>query len=311
VAAFTNLEKKFVISIAIINQKGGVGKTTVSLNLAAALSLKQKKVLLIDLDPQGHSTIGCGKNKKSIQLSLFNLLSPSLSKPRVAEVKLSISEHLDLIPSNITLSQFEPLMLGGADREYFLRNLLKNVTGYDFVIIDAPPSLGLLTINALLAATKIIVPLELSPLSFDGVESLGDTINLLQQRLGHRAEIKYVINRFQANSKIGQELWMEFLKSYEAQTFAQPIPATVRFLENLRAGNPFRLKNLGPKAHAAIEAVAEEVLQWSLQPKLTATMLRQSGLNSAAYNFSPEVPQSVPVTAGATVDDSAPASIFL
>ncbi|MDR2431786.1 MAG: ParA family protein [Candidatus Margulisbacteria bacterium] len=178
--------------IALANHKGGCGKTTTAINLAYRLSRLKQKVLLIDLDPQGHSSLGLNINPDRVDLSCYDFLQ----KKPFAEVVIKIMPGLDLIPGAMKTAFIEQILAGKNRREYRLKDVLKKVSGYDYALIDSPPSLGLLTINALLAARKVLVPLEPGNYALHGLQKLEDTLKMLQNKAGHKLEARYIVTMF-------------------------------------------------------------------------------------------------------------------
>ncbi|MCM8771326.1 MAG: AAA family ATPase [Candidatus Omnitrophica bacterium] len=183
--------------IAIANQKGGCGKTTTAINLAAALALNDKKVLLIDFDPQAHATQGLNI---SSELNIYNVLSPiTHKKARLENIIKSIGPNFDLAPSGIILSTLEQELSDEISRESRLSEVLTNFinrTYYNYALIDCPPNLGLLTINAICASHQIIIPVEASRFSIDGISRLIDIINLIKERLNHHADYQILTTMF-------------------------------------------------------------------------------------------------------------------
>ncbi len=193
--------------IAIANHKGGCGKTTTAINLAYSLSLINKKVLLVDLDPQGHATLGLNIDPDRLEKSNFDLLTPN-SKTTVAQVKLNIYKNLDLLPANMMLAFLEQLLSGKNQREFRLKNILSKIkNNYDFIIIDTAPSLGLLTINALLAANKVIIALEPSNYALHGLSKIEETIDLITQKAKHKIKLRYLLTLFNKNSKFSYDFF--------------------------------------------------------------------------------------------------------
>lgn len=178
--------------IAIANQKGGVGKTTTAVNLSAWLSLLGCRVMLVDIDPQGNTTSGVGVDKDVLEYCIYDLILGNIEIDAV--LRNNILEKLDLIPSSIELAGAEIEMVGVKNREFILRNILVKVKEqYDYIIIDCPPSLGLLTINALVAADSVIVPLQCEYYALEGLGQLMNTIKLVQQSLNKELIIKGVV----------------------------------------------------------------------------------------------------------------------
>lgn len=181
--------------IAIANQKGGCGKTTTAINLAASLSTNYRKVLLIDLDPQAHATLGL--NIQS-EFNIYNVLSKLTNKKaRLEEIILNIDSNFDIAPSSIVLSTLEQELAGEISRESRLWEVFKHFKGdYDYILIDCPPNLGILTINAICAAEEVIIPVEASRFALEGLGHLTDIINLIGDRLNHRVNYYVLVSNF-------------------------------------------------------------------------------------------------------------------
>lgn len=178
--------------IAIINQKGGVGKTTTTINLGAALAQKQQYTLLIDSDPQGALSLSLGLPAYDLEFTLYSILTDT--RIPIAAVTHHIRPHLDLVPANIDLAGAELQLVAMMGREYVLREALSNVRGkYDFVLIDCPPSLGLLTVNALVAADEILVPLQCEFLAMRGLDALIDVVARVQRRLNPKLDLLGIV----------------------------------------------------------------------------------------------------------------------
>ena len=178
--------------ISICNQKGGVGKTTTAINLSVYLALSDKRVLLIDIDPQGNATSGLGINKHNIKTSIYDLLIDEID-PKPIVIKTGIN-NLSLLPSTISLTGAEVELVGIMGREYRLKKALSPILqDYDFIIIDCPPSLGLLTVNALAAAGSVLIPIQCEYYALEGLSQLVNTVNLVKENINSNLEIEGVL----------------------------------------------------------------------------------------------------------------------
>ncbi len=226
--------------VAIANQKGGCGKTTTAINLSACLAQKKQKVLVIDLDPQGHSTIGLLGSPPDLQASVYDLLCPQEGRTvSIQQVTESISDHLDLIPSEIILSAAEQKLAGKEGREYRLRSALSGLgDGYDFVVIDCPPNLGLLTFNALLAATEVVIPIDISYFSLHGLGRLLEIINLLRKECGHSLIMNALIANYDRRLRLSELILTEVKRHFNEHLFTSIISTSVKLKEAIKFGKP-------------------------------------------------------------------------
>jgi len=247
--------------ISIFNQKGGVGKTTTNVNLCAALALKGKKVLSIDIDPQGNSSSGFGVDKHNLEYTVYDILIEDFDINKVI-LKTDI-ENLDLIPANIQLAGAEIELTNTKYREKTLResiNLLDNT--YDFIIIDCPPSLGLLSLNALTASDTVLIPIQCEYYSLEGVGQLIDTVKLVRKNLNPKLEIEGVLlNMFDGRTNLSIQVVEEVKKYFKDKVYRTVIPRSVRLAEAPSFGQPIMLYDDKSKGSEAYIKLAEELIK--------------------------------------------------
>jgi len=224
--------------IAICNQKGGVGKTTTAINLSAYLALSGKKILLIDIDPQGNATSGLGVDKHNIKTSIYDLIIDEID-PNPIIIKTDIT-NLYLIPSNLNLTGAEVELVGIMGREYRLKKALASITdGYDFVLIDCPPSLGLLTVNALAAANSVLMPIQCEYYALEGLSQLTNTIKLVKENINSSLEIEGVLlTMADYRTNLTNEVINEVRSYFKEKVYQTVIPRNVRLTEAPGFGKP-------------------------------------------------------------------------
>ena len=221
--------------IAVINQKGGVGKTTTVINLASALSILGQKILIIDLDPQGNATTGLGEENNDDVKNVYNLLIKKIILKDV--IKKTKSENLDIIGSNVNLSGLEVETANDADRAFILKNILEKntenlISNYDCVFIDCPPSLSLLTIMALVAADELLVPLQTEFFALEGITQLVKTIERIKSKLNPELSISGILlTMFDKRNKLSSQVDKEARDYFKEKVFKTVIPRNVRLSE--------------------------------------------------------------------------------
>lgn len=241
--------------ISFSNQKGGVGKTTTCVNMAAYLAQAGKKVLLVDLDPQGNATTGLGFSKGALKKSVYNvIIEDEAVKDNVLETEL---ERLFLLPANIDLAGAEVDLVYKKNRDKVLRAALMPVKdAFDYILIDCPPSLGLLTINALTAADSAIIPIQSEYYALEGLSQLMNTISLVRQHLNKSLKVEgVVLTMYDGRSLISKQIAAEIKKYFSKKLYEIVIPRNIRLSEAPSHGKPILLhdpKCMGARAYAAL-----------------------------------------------------------
>ncbi len=246
--------------IAVTNQKGGVGKTTTAVNLAACLAYKGKKVLVADCDPQGNATSGLGINKEDVEYSVYDCLADS-SRTAEAVIKTK-SRGLSVIASLPELSAAEIELAGQENREFFLKKALDTVKNdYDFVIIDAPPALGMLTINIMTASDSLLIPIQCEYYALEGLSQLMNSIKTIKKSLNKGIDIEGIVaTMFDLRTNLSQQVLDEVTKHFPDKVFKTPIPRNVRLSEAPSYGQPIIKYDITSKGAEAYFALARDVI---------------------------------------------------
>jgi len=246
--------------IAFANQKGGVGKTTTCVNVSTYLALMGKKVLLVDIDPQGNATTGLGLKKSRDIKSIYNVIVGDI-EPEEAIAKTNIP-NLDIIPTNIDLAGVEVEMVYLEHREHILKTAFDKVKdSYDFITIDCPPSLGLLTINAFTGANSVIIPIQCEFFALEGLSQLMNTIRLVKKKLNPELKIEGVVLTMRdTRSNLGKLVGEEITKFFGSTVFNATIPRNVKLAESPSFGMPIYLYDKNCAGAKAYQSLTEELL---------------------------------------------------
>ncbi len=248
--------------IAVINQKGGCGKTTVSINLSAALAVEGHNTLLVDMDPQSHCAVGLAVPEDQIERSIYDVLIARHSNSKLAlkDVVWQIAQDFDLAPSGIELAALEQQLSGKDRREDCLKGVLADYgQGYDYVIVDCPPSIGLLTFNALRAADEVVIPVETGYFALHGLSRQLETLNVLKQQCNQDIMFRVIASMYDVRTKLAREVLSELKKNYKAELFETVVNFNTKLKEAASFGQPITEYDPASKGMRDFAALAQEI----------------------------------------------------
>jgi chromosome partitioning protein len=250
-------------TIAVVNQKGGCGKTTVSINLASALAGTGQRVLLVDMDPQSHCAVGLAVPEEQIEQSIYDvLISRSRNEPiKLTEILWQVGDNLEMAPASIDLSAFEQQMAGIPDRESCLKEALADIgDSYDYTVIDCPPAVGLLTFNALRAATDVVVPVETGYFALHGLSKQLETLGILCKRYSQQVNVKVLASMYDVRTKMAREILAELRSHFDDKMFKTVVSFNTKIKEASSFGQPISEYDPASKGRRDFSSLAEEIL---------------------------------------------------
>ncbi len=246
--------------ISVANQKGGVGKTTTAINLSAALAEKGKKILVVDIDPQGNTTSGFGVDKNEVENTIYELM---LDDCTVAETIIhDVIKNADLIPSNVNLAAAEIELIGVNNKEFILRDAMDFIRqDYDYIIMDCPPSLNVLTVNAMAASDTVLVPIQCEYYALEGLSQLIHTINLVRERLNDKLDVEGIVfTMYDSRTNLSQQVVDNVRTNVELRVYNTVIPRNIRLAEAPSFGMPITQYDTRSAGAEAYRKLADELI---------------------------------------------------
>lgn len=246
--------------IAITNQKGGVGKSTTAINLAACLAEKEQKVLIVDIDPQGNATSGLGVSKDDVENTIYQVMLGTISADDA--IQKDVFDNLDVLPSNVNLAGAEIELIDVENREYILKNILYDIKDrYDYIVLDCPPSLSMLTVNAMTAADTVLVPIQCEYYALEGLTQLIHTINLVKRKLNPELELEGVVfTMYDARTNLSLQVVENVKENLGQNIYKTIIPRNVRLAEAPSHGLPINIYDSKSAGAESYRLLAEEVM---------------------------------------------------
>jgi len=249
--------------IAVANQKGGCGKTTTAINLSACLAANGRRVLLMDLDPQGHASLGLGILAEDLSRTMFDVIATAYEEPvGIESVMIPVEQNLDVAPCNLTIASIEQKLSGTPGRENRLRYVLEQAEGVipaDYVIIDCPPNVGLLTFNALRASGEVLIPVEMSPFAMHGLDKLIETIDIFRYKLGHSLRVHILPTMFDPRTRMSHDCLERVINAHPYETLPCAIHTSVRLKESAGRGKPITRFGARSRSFHDYCALAEQI----------------------------------------------------